>query len=154
MPELIDPNNKLSNYSVTLQTGTFTIDRAHLIVKTPDGARTYGAENPTLIGTIVGLQNNDPISAVYSTAANALSPAGSYPIISDLRDPFGKLANYNMTKENGRLTVTKAELTVKANDVTRGYRTENPPFTGTVTGIQNNDDISAEADFLIQHVIC
>src|SRR6185312_13295971 len=39
------------------------------------------------------------------------------------------------------LTVTKAPLTVKADDQTRTYGDANPSLTGTVTGIKNGDDL-------------
>jgi hypothetical protein len=41
------------------------------------------------------------------------------------------------------LTISKASLTVKADDASRLYGAANPAFTGTITGIQNGDSIAA-----------
>ena len=48
-----------------------------------------------------------------------------------------------MTINNGTLTVTTAILTVTANNASRFYGDPNPVFTGTITGIQNGDNITA-----------
>ena len=58
-------------------------------------------------------------------------------------DPSGKLANYSVSTTNGTLNVTAAALTVVANNATRTYGAANPAFTGTITGIQNGDNITA-----------
>ena len=44
---------------------------------------------------------------------------------------------------NGTLTVTGAVLSVTANNATRPYGAANPVFSGTITGIQNGDNITA-----------
>ncbi|PYU97552.1 MAG: hypothetical protein DMG10_30575, partial [Acidobacteria bacterium] len=44
---------------------------------------------------------------------------------------------------DGTLTVTKASLTVTAGDAAREYGAANPSFTGTVTGVENGDNITA-----------
>ena len=105
--------------------------------------RQYGQANPQLTGTVLGLQNGDNITAVFSTAATPASPVGSYAITATLNDPNGKLGNYTVTINQGTLTVTPAPLTISANSFTRAYGTNNPPFTGTVTGVQNSDGVTA-----------
>ena len=108
-----------------------------------NATRAFGAPNPVFTGTIVGIKNGDNITATYSTPATATSPAGTYPIIPALVDPTGKLGNYTVTINNGTLTVTTAILTVTANNASRFYGDPNPVFTGTITGIQNGDNITA-----------
>ena len=46
--------------------------------------------------------------------------------------------NYNVTLQNGTLTVTKATLTVTANNASRNFGEANP-FTGTITGFKLNE---------------
>ena len=142
-PTLNDPNNKLSNYSVTTTNGTLTVSKAALTVSADDKSRAYGAANPTLTGTVTGVQNGDAITAGYSTTAAATSAVGSYPITATLSDPNSKLANYSLTTTDGTLTVTKAALTVKADDKSRTYGAANPTLTGTITGVLNGDAIGA-----------
>ena len=116
---------------------------ALLVVDVASASKTYGAANPILIGTITGLENNDPITATYTTSANAASDAGTYPIGATLNDPASKLGNYTVTINPAILTITPAPLAVSANSFTRGYGAANPTLTGTLAGIQNGDAISA-----------
>ncbi len=48
-----------------------------------------------------------------------------------------------MTINNGTLTIGAAVLTVTADNATRLYGDPNPVFTGTITGVQNGDNITA-----------
>jgi len=57
--------------------------------------------------------------------------------------PAGTLTNYTVSSTNGTLSVTAAALNVVANNASRAYGMANPPFTGTTTGIQNSDNITA-----------
>ena len=111
--------------------------------KFPEVTRVYGATNPVLSGTLVGVHAGDDITATYSTIAMPASSVGSYPIAPTLIDPTGKLEKYLVSITNGTLTVTKAPLTITADDATRGYGAANPPFSGTITGRQNGDNITA-----------
>ena len=133
----------LANYVITLNNGSLTVSPAPLSVTANNATRAFGAPNPVFTGTIVGIKNGDNITATYSTPATATSPAGTYPIIPALVDPTGKLGNYTVTINNGTLTVTTAILTVTANNASRFYGDPNPVFTGTITGIQNGDNITA-----------
>jgi hypothetical protein len=130
----------LPNYSVTTNLGTLTIRRAPLSVTASNATRAYGAADPAFTGVIVGIQNNEGITANYSTAATAASPIGTYPIVPSLLG--GTLANYNISTNNGSLMVTAATLTAKAVDQTRTYGATNGPlqvsFTGFVNGQSTN----------------
>jgi hypothetical protein len=142
-PQLADPDKKLGNYEVTSGKGTLTITKAALSVKADDKSRAYGDANPALTGSLSGIKNSDAISATYGTEATQASGVGSYPIVPAIADPDKKLANYELTSTNGALTVTKTLLSAKANDATKVYGDVNPAFSGTVTGIKNNDAITA-----------
>ena len=91
---------------------------------------------------MIGLQNGDNITAVYSTVADTNSPVGNYPITIGLLDPDHKLANYAVTTNSGTLNVNAAALSVTASNATRAYGVSNPLFTGTIVGIQNGDNIT------------
>jgi 6-phosphogluconolactonase (cycloisomerase 2 family) len=142
-PGLVDPNNKLSNYTVTSNVGTLTVTPAPLTVTAASATKVFGNANPPFSGTITGIKNGDNITATYASAATANSPVGTYPIVPTLVDPTNKLGNYTVTINNGTLTVTSAVLTVTANNASRLYGDPNPVFTGTITGIQNGDNITA-----------
>jgi subtilisin-like proprotein convertase family protein len=140
---LNDPDNLLSNYEVMTNTGTLTIVPAALVVIVENQRRSYGAPNPPFTGTMVGLQNGDNITPIFSTLAGASSAIGRYPITASFSDPGGKLPSYIVSTHNGTLTVTPAALLVSPNNQSRSYGAPNPPLTGTVTGLQNGDNIAA-----------
>jgi len=140
---LSDPNNRLSNYAVTINNGVLTVAPAPLSVVAANASRVYGDPNPAFTGTLTGVKNGDNITASFSSAATAASSVGTYPIVATLSDPAGKLSNYSVTSTNGTLTVTPAPLTAAATSTSRVYGHANPSLSGTISGLKNNDQISA-----------
>jgi hypothetical protein len=143
IPTLSDPNNVLSNYSVTLNNGVLTVAPAPLSVVAADASRLYGDPNPAFAGVLTGVKNGDNITASFSSVADPTSPVGTYPIVPSLADPTNKLANYVVTSTNGTLTVNPAPLTIQANDATAPVGGPFPTFTGTITGLKNTDVVTA-----------
>jgi hypothetical protein len=143
VPVLGDPDGKLGNYSVTTNNGVLTVTKAPLTVTADNKSRAYGVANPLFTGTLSGVQPGDNITAAYTTTANASSPVGTYAIVPVLSDPDGKLGNYSVTGNSGVLTITKAPLTVTADNKSRAYGVANPLFTGTLSGVQGGDNITA-----------
>ena len=133
----------ISNYTVTANSGTLTVTPAPLSVTAANASRLYGDPNAALAGTITGLKNADNITATYASAAVAGSAISPYPIVPTLLDPAAKLGNYTVTSNNGTLTVSAAPLTVVAANAGRLYGDANPLLTGTITGVKNNDAITA-----------
>jgi Bacterial Ig-like domain (group 3)/MBG domain (YGX type) len=119
------------------------VNRAPLTVTPGPAWRAYGAANPDLVGSLVGAVPADSLTATYSSTANAASPVGSYPITATLNDPFNEAANYNVSVMNGTLTVTKATLSVTADNATRPYGLPNPTLTGKISGAFGGDAITA-----------
>jgi hypothetical protein len=116
---------------------------AELVVTPASQSRTYGAANPTLSGTITGLQNGDNITATFSTAATPGSPVGTYSIVPTLIDPGGKLINYNVSLNNGTLTVSPAALTITAANASKLYGAALPALTAGYGGFLNGDTASS-----------
>ena len=143
IPTLVDAASKLGNYTVTIINGTLTVLPAPLTVTAANATRRYGDLDPPFTGTIVGIKNNDNITATYASTATRTSPVGTYPIIPTLVDPTGKLSNYIVTIKNGTLTITASPLTVTAADANRPFGAPNPVFTGTISGLKNGDNITA-----------
>src|SRR5207302_9966030 len=102
---IADPSGLLSNYNVQVNSGTLTLTPASLIVTAADVSRMFGDDNPQFTGTISGLQNNDVITASYSTIATPSSPGGTYAITPTLNGPSGQLSNYAVMLNDGTLTV-------------------------------------------------
>jgi len=143
VPAPVSPGNLQANYEVTLVNGTLTVLPAPLTVTGNNATRLYGAANPLFTGTIAGLQNGDLISASFVALAGPTSPVGDYTITAGLSAATSTLDNYNLSITLGTLQVLPAPLTITANNATRLYGAANPPFAGTIAGIQNGDNIAA-----------
>jgi hypothetical protein len=130
-----------ANYTITTAPGTLSVTQAPLSVVVQDATRTYGAANPAFTGTITGLQNGDTVTTTYSTTAAAASVVGTYPITAAISGAAA--GNYNLTVTAGKLAVTQAPLTIVVHDATRVYGAANPTFSGTITGLQNGDTVTA-----------
>ena len=74
-----------TNYSLAFVEGALTVTQAILSVTADDQVRAYGAANPELTGTVVGIQNEDAVVASYGTMARDQQPGGQ------LRDTAGAL---------------------------------------------------------------
>src|SRR5207253_796906 len=51
-------------------------------------------------------------------------------------------ANYSFTFASGTLTITKATLTVTADNTSRGYGDANPAFTASFSGFKNGETLA------------
>jgi MBG domain-containing protein/Big-like domain-containing protein/PKD domain-containing protein len=129
-------------------TADLTVSKAKLTVTAANASRKYGDPNPMFSGTITGIKNSDEIIASYSTAATPTSNAGAYDIVPALTDSAGKLSNYDVTQIKGTLTVSKAALSVLADDKSKVYGTVNPPLTVHYSGFVNGEDASVLAGSL------
>lgn len=104
-----------------------------LMVTAKSYSREYGEENPEFEFTTEGATlDGEPIIECEATAVSAV---GTYDIIVKK----GSVENYNDTYVKGTLTITKAPLTVKVEDVEREQGKENPQFVLTYTGWKNNE---------------
>ena len=130
-----------NNYAFQYSPGLLTVTKAVLSVKADNITRSYGDVNPALTYTYTGLKNNETTTVIdmaptISTVADASSSAGTYSITSS----GGVDNNYIFEHVPGILTVTKANLTVKADNKTRVFGQPNPLFTISYTGFKNNED--------------
>ena len=85
-------------------------------------------------------------SASCSSTATATSPA-SPPTVA-ITCTAGTLAanNYDFpTLVAGALTITKAHLTVTADNASREYGDANPTFTATISGYKNGETLGTAA---------
>jgi hypothetical protein len=62
------------------------------------------------------------------------SAAGTYDILPSLTDPNGTLTNYTVYATNGTLEITRAPLTITADNKARAYGVANPTFTVSYSG--------------------
>jgi hypothetical protein len=130
-----------ANYEFVYEPGTLTITKAPLTAKVDDSSRQYGTNNPAFTVSYTGLKNDESVpkwseSLKIETNATIDSDVGTYPITAS-----GVPVNYELSQiEDGTLTVSQAPLTIKANNATRMYYEEDPPFEFTCSGFLNNED--------------
>jgi uncharacterized protein (TIGR03437 family) len=135
-----------ANYEFTFASAKLTIGPAALTITADAKARLYGAANPALTATITGFVNGETESALsgalqLSTTATANSAVGEYPIsVSGFT-----ATNYAINFVNSTLTISKAALTVRAENKTKLYGAANPELTATITGFVNNENASVLA---------
>ena len=101
------------NYDITYKKGTLTITDADPITVTVKSvSREYGDANPTFEYTVAGgtLDGTPEVSC----AATVKSDVGTY----DITIAKGSVKNYNVTFVGGKLTVTKAPLTISGGTYT------------------------------------
>jgi hypothetical protein len=101
-----------SSYAITYAPGTLTITPVPLTMTASNAARAYGASNPVLTGTVIGLQNADPITASFTTTAGPASLVGSYTITASVFDPSNRLGNYSLSLINSTLMVVQEPTTL------------------------------------------
>jgi endoglucanase len=103
--------------------GSLTVKLADLVATAAAASRAFGAANPIFTGTLTGVVNNDGITAGYTSQANATTAAGVYSsgtnaITPVLADPNNRLSNYNVTLNDGALTITGSGGSGGASQIT------------------------------------
>ncbi len=132
------------NYDVNVVNGTLTVSKASLIVTANDKSKVYGAADPvpdyTPSGTLYYSDDYSVISGIsLSTATGASASYGTHTITAS----GGSAGNYDISLVNGTLTVSKASLTVTANDKSKVYGSADPILDYTPSGtLYYSDDYS------------
>ena len=138
------PSNT-TDYTSATASVTLNVDPATLTVTAKNASMTYGGNLPTFTYGITGFVDGDTAASVVTgspsltTAANLLSPPGTYPI----NVSAGTLVaanNYVFAFKDGTLTVKPAVLVEAATNLSMAYGSAVPPLTYTLTGFLNGDN--------------
>ena len=124
-----------ANYNDVIEEGTLTVTQKAVTVTGVDGSKVYGEADPAeFTATVDGNLNGDTID--YTVSREAGENVGDYAVI-----PAGEASqgNYSVTYEPGTMTISKAELTVTAEDKSKTYGDTDPDLTLKVEGEKNND---------------
>src|SRR5207253_1479818 len=113
-----------------------------------DQSREYGDPNPGFDATITGFKNGQNLTtsgvtgtASCSSSATMTSPVADYSITCTIGGLLS--GNYSFTFfAPGTLHVTKAVLTVTADDKSRQYGDANPAFDATISGFKNGENLA------------
>jgi len=133
-----------ANYSITYTPALLTIiatAKGTITITAGNYERTYGEANPPFslhYSGFIGSDNESVLTALplVTTTATTLSGVGTYPIEISGASANGYLINYNP----GLLTITKAPLTITADNKQKSAGKENPLLTVTYSGFVNGDD--------------
>ena len=137
----------LGNYNIAYNNGTFTVDAKDLTVTADNRNKVYGSTMTTGAGqtqfTTSGLVNGNTVTSVTlsSTGAAAAAAVGAYDVVPSAAVGTG-LSNYDIIYVNGTLNVTKATLTVTADNNSRYYGQANPAFTASYSGFKNGQNLA------------
>ena len=128
------PTRAMRSTPALPQTISQTVTPAPLTITADDKSKVYGAADPALTYTVTGLVNGDASSVIsgvtLSTTTGAAATAGTHAITAT----GGTAANYAITDVNGTLTVSKAPLTVTADNKSKVYGAADPILTYTPSG--------------------
>ena len=165
-------DNLNTNYDVTVNAGKSDVTKANLVVNLKDITRVYGNldakdyRNAYTFGANAGLANGDSGLVIKADKDGAIAEGsvsdvkktnnvGSYKWNGTASGVDNLNTNYNVTVNAGKSDVTKANLVVNLNDITRIYgnldaKNYSNAFTfGANAGLVNGDNglvINADKD--------
>ena len=138
-----DNRNISATFKVT--DGSLEITPAPLTITADSAEKVYDGEALTKdTYTVEGLKGSDKVSSVTVTGSQT-EVGESANVPSDAVMESGKLSNYDVTYENGSLTVTKAEMTitVTGEDVSETY--DGTEHTATAVTLSCDSDLYDES---------
>ena len=147
--EIVASGAEAKNYTFEYQNGTLAVNKAPLIVSVGDYTKKQGEAIPDFTISYDGFKNNETEKVLNTkptatTTATESSEPGEYDIVVS----GGEADNYELSYENGTLTVVMADATViTAKSYTREYGETNPAFEYTVGGasLDGEPEIVCEA---------
>lgn len=130
-----------ANYIFNKVPGTCTVTKAMLTMSPDVTSKVYGDAKPDINFIISGFKFDDDLSDITTLPEAALSitsdsDAGEYEFVI----VAGEDDNYEFEVEPKSFTVTKAVLTVKADNAIRVYGGSDPNFTYVIDGFRLQDD--------------
>ncbi|MDN4166386.1 MBG domain-containing protein [Cytophagales bacterium LB-30] len=140
-PTLSDPNQRAGNYDITISVGKLTVTKRALTATAFDKEKTYGESNPTFEGLLEGDISVDELGLAFDTEALISSSVGDYDIVPQVIDPQSRLANYELSQNNGLLRINKRDLSITAENKSKVYGESNPTFTAVIEGQRSEDDL-------------
>jgi hypothetical protein len=116
-----------SDYSVTLNNGTLTVNPYSLTYQIVNDSQAYGTAatlTADLPGTISTGVNGENLALNYSsTGDTAAAHAGSYAITGTPANSTGLASDYNLTLVSGTLTVNPYAMTYQIGNASQTYGT-------------------------------
>ena len=127
----------IKNYNVHFESGTLTITKAPLSISAGSYTKKQGDAMPVFKASYAGFKNGENESVltkqpVFSCEANEASAPAEYAVTISGADA----ENYDISYEQGRLTVVEADaVVVRAKSYSRQYGDVNPVFEFETEGV-------------------
>jgi hypothetical protein len=148
-----------NNYNITFQNGTLMITKKDLTIKADDKTKIYDKSifninnyTVTITGFIIGDTIANSLTNTLSFSGDAIT-ATTYNIIGYTIIPSGYTSNnYNITFQNGVLTITKKLITVSTITINKSYTYGDSIIYSdfyVYTGLISGDTISGNPNLLI-----
>ena len=132
--EIVVSGAEAENYDISYVAGTLSVVDADAVVVTAKSySREYGEDNPAFEYTSVGVELEG--TPAITCEATATSPVGTYPIVVSK----GSVTNYNDSYVNGTLTISKAPLSITAQNYVIKQGEALPTFEVTYDGFKNSE---------------
>ena len=140
--------NNNDNFEVTFEVtdGELEITPAPLTIKIDDKTKVYGDADPEFTYTVEGLTEGETLPEGFlKMTRDAGEDVGEYLIHGEIakgtKAAFDA-SNYDITIEEGTLTITPRTITVTANDANKTQGQADPEFTVTIEGLVDGDSES------------
>ena len=140
------PTGTDANYTLSFVNGNLNVTPAPLTVTANNAAKTYDGlayqgGNGLVVSGFVNGEGNSLVTGTptYAGSAQGATNAGAYTI-----SVAGLTAgnNYSLSFVNGQLLISKAHLTVTANDANRFVGSVNPAFSATLSGFVHGETLA------------
>ncbi|WP_186758167.1 MBG domain-containing protein, partial [Echinicola salinicaeni] len=131
-----------SNYTISYTDGNFEITQAALTVTADDKSKVYGDTEPSLTVSYSGFVNGDyetTLGGTLDVSRTAGEDVGTYAITASGYTS----GNYTISYVDGSFEITKAALTVTADNQSKVYGDTDPSLTVSYIGFVNGDDETA-----------
>ena len=142
----LGPITVLDNYSITYNSADFSISPKGVTVGADPNGKIYGNPDPPLTATYSGCLLGDvgPGKITFGATRAAGENVQNYDITPTANDNgTGLLANYQCQYTRGNFTISKAQLTVIADNKSRLRGAANPLLTASFDGLASFDTVAS-----------
>lgn len=135
----------MANYSDAMAEYTLEVTKRPVTLTSETASKTYDGEPLTRPDVTIGGMGfvTGEVTDIKATGSVTNVSEGSVTntIVYTTTDKFVP-GNYNITKDEGKLSINPLAVTVTAKDYTKYVGEKDPAFEATVTGTINNDTVS------------
>ena len=139
-----------ANYNIYFQPGTYTIEKADLTITADNKTWIYGNAEPTYTFTLSGHYSGDETAikaaVTVGRAAGDDDKLGPHDIVVTYDKNADVFANYNVTPNNGVLTINGGDIVVTVNPQTITYGDDEPNWNNPTKGVDYFVNGLADAD--------